>query len=93
MGTSSLNNVSNCRLEKDKVHFKGVGGSDQKLHEVTINLYKEIDPEKSKTCVRDRSIEMVLQKASTDGPWWPKLTSDKVSLRIKICCNYSTQFI
>lgn len=48
------------------------------MHEVTINLFKEIDPEKSKTCIRDRCIEMMLIKASTDGPWWPKLTSDKV---------------
>jgi len=75
-------NLEDCKnpdikLEKDSVSFKGVGGSDQKLHEVIIPLYKEIDPEKSKTFNRDRCIELILAKASTEGPYWPTLTADK----------------
>jgi len=35
------------KVESDKLHFKGVGGSDKKLHEITINFFKEIDPEVS----------------------------------------------
>lgn len=65
------------RIEKESVYFKGVGGSDHKLHEVTIPLYKEIDPAKSKSFNRDRCIELILSKASTEGPYWPSLTSDK----------------
>lgn len=32
-------------MQEDKVYFKGIGGSDKKAHEVTINLFKEINPE------------------------------------------------
>lgn len=75
-------NLEDCKkpeikIEKESVFFRGVGGSDHKLHEVTIQLYKEIDPEKSKSFNRDRCIELILCKASTEGPYWPSLTSDK----------------
>jgi len=33
------------KIEADKVYFKGVGGTEKKSYEVTLNLYKEIDPE------------------------------------------------
>lgn len=33
------------RIENDRVYFKGIGGTDKKEHEVTIELYKEIDTE------------------------------------------------
>ncbi len=32
-------------VKPDKLHFKGVGGTEKKEHEVTIEFYKEIDPE------------------------------------------------
>jgi len=38
------------QILNDRVYFKGVGGSDKKNHEVTINLYKEIDPEVRISC-------------------------------------------
>lgn len=42
--------VEDCRnptinIEADKLVFKGVGGSDKKNYEVTIDFYKEVDPE------------------------------------------------
>ena len=33
------------KLESDKLHFKGVGGPDKKLHELTIDFFKEVDTE------------------------------------------------
>lgn len=33
------------KISNESVYFKGVGGTDKKEYEVTINLYKEIDPE------------------------------------------------
>jgi prostaglandin-E synthase len=64
-------------IETDKIYFKGVGGTDKKEHEVTINLYKEIDPESSAKAVRGRNIEMVLKKKEGFTTYWPQLTKDK----------------
>jgi cytosolic prostaglandin-E synthase len=33
------------KIEPNAVHFKGIGGTDMKPHEVTINLFKEVVPE------------------------------------------------
>ena len=33
------------RIEPDKLYFKGIGGTEKKEHEVTIEFYKGIDPE------------------------------------------------
>lgn len=45
------------------------------MYEVKIPLYKEIDPEKSKSFNRGRCIEVILAKAKTDEPYWPSLTA------------------
>lgn len=50
------------RFAKDSVYFHGVGGVDKKEYEVTIPLYKEIDPDKSKSFNRERCIEIILFK-------------------------------
>ncbi|XP_025829471.1 prostaglandin E synthase 3 [Agrilus planipennis] len=65
------------KIEKDQIYFKGVGGVEKKLYEVTIPLYKEIDPEKSKSFNRGRCIEFILTKANTEEPYWPTLTKEK----------------
>ncbi|XP_044750627.1 co-chaperone protein daf-41 [Coccinella septempunctata] len=65
------------KFEKDSVYFKGTGGVEKKTYEVTIPLYKEIDPEKSKSFQRGRCIEILLVKANGDEPYWPSLTKDK----------------
>ena len=43
-------------VEKKKLHFKGVGGTEMKEHEVTMEFFKEIDTEKSKFAVRPREV-------------------------------------
>ncbi|PSN41938.1 hypothetical protein C0J52_06425 [Blattella germanica] len=35
----------NIKIDNDKIYFYGVGGTEKKKHEVTIPLFKEIDPE------------------------------------------------
>merc|ERR1712026_127430 len=50
------------KVEKTKLYFKGVGGTENKLHEVEMEFFKEIDIEKSKYVVRPREISLVLEK-------------------------------
>lgn len=64
------------KIDNKGVYFKGVCLPDQKIHEVEIPLYSEIDPERSVHCNKGRFIDVVLTK-KTDGPFWPTLTSDK----------------
>lgn len=45
-------NLEDCKdavinMEPEKIYFKGSGGADKKMHEVTIDLYKEINTEVS----------------------------------------------
>ncbi|XP_053643036.1 prostaglandin E synthase 3 [Cherax quadricarinatus] len=64
-------------MEENKIYFKGTGGTEKKDYEYTYDLYKEIDPEKSRSFVRDRNIELILVKKE-DGPFWPHLLKQKV---------------
>lgn len=77
--TINLEDVKNpeIKFSKDSVYFKGTGGLEKRDYEVTIPLYKEIDPEKSKSFNRERCIEILLAKANPEEPYWPTLTSDK----------------
>jgi len=63
------------RIEADKIYFKGIGGTEKKTHEVTINLFKEIDPDKTLQSPKGRNFEMVLYKRES-GPFWPRLTKE-----------------
>lgn len=65
------------RFNKDSLYFKGMGGVEKKCYEVTIPLYKEIDPDNSKSFNRGRNIEVILAKANAKEAFWPQLTSDK----------------
>ncbi len=50
------------QLEKDRLYFKGVGGSEKKTYEVEMKFFKEIVPDKSKYAVRPMHIEFALEK-------------------------------
>ncbi|KAM0733894.1 Prostaglandin E synthase 3-like protein [Formica fusca] len=63
-------------IEPEKIYFKGEGGTDKKMHEVTINLYKEIDPSKTVKNLKGRTFELILAKKE-EGPYWPRLIKDK----------------
>lgn len=64
------------KTEPEMIYFKGVGGTEQKMHELTINLYNKIVPNKTVQSLRGRTIELVLPK-ETDAPYWPRLTKEK----------------
>lgn len=40
------------KIDSNKVYFHGLGGTEKKNHEVTIELYKEVDPEVFICCVK-----------------------------------------
>ncbi|XP_014360345.2 uncharacterized protein CG16817 [Papilio machaon] len=65
------------KIEKNAVSFKGICAPEQKLNQVDIPLFAEVDPEKSTQVNKGRLIELVLVKHKTDEPFWPSLTSDK----------------
>jgi len=60
------------QLDADKIHFKGVGGSDKKEYEMDLEVYEPIDPEKSTHKNTGRVIEFELRKAT--DTFWPRLT-------------------
>lgn len=59
-------------MKADKVLFKGVGGSDKKEYEMDLDLFENIDPEKSSYKNKGRVIEFELKKANDS--FWPRLT-------------------
>lgn len=65
------------KFEKNSVSFIGTCAPDQKIHEVNIPLYAEINPEKSAFVNKGRLIEVILAKDKVDEPFWPTLTRDK----------------
>ncbi|KAM3966918.1 cytosolic Prostaglandin E synthase [Aphomia sociella] len=65
------------KIEKDSVYFKGATTPDNKVHEVTIQLYAAVVPENSAFVNKGRCIEMVLRKEKKDASYWPNLTKDK----------------
>jgi prostaglandin-E synthase len=62
------------QVDADRLHFKGVGGTDQSMHEVTLQFLKEIVPDRSKFAVQDRAIEFALEKA--ESGYWERLLKD-----------------
>merc|ERR1719341_831954 len=48
-----------------------------KEHEVEMEFFKEIDPEKSKFAVRPREVSFVLEKTE-EGPYWDRLLATKL---------------
>lgn len=63
------------KIEKDRLYFKGKGGTDNKECEVTLEFFKEIKPEESKFAVRDRATEFVIIKA--EEGFWKRLLKDE----------------
>ncbi|KAF0369845.1 HSP20-like chaperone [Gigaspora margarita] len=67
-------------VTKEKLSFEGIGGTEQKLYQFEINLYKEINPEASKRSQTARSIVLVLDKAEHGQQYWPRLQKDRVKI-------------
>jgi len=60
-------------LEPHKLFFKGTAGG--RHYDTNLELYNEIDKEKSKYVVRPRNIEFVLIKKES-GPYWERLLKE-----------------
>lgn len=74
--------LENCpkpvyELKGNTFYFKGKGGTENLEHEVTLELFGEIDPEKSTTQSNERHTLFTLMKKDQNGPFWPRLTKDK----------------
>lgn len=65
------------KIENKSLFFKGTCAPEQKVLEVSIPLYAEINPEKSKQENKGRYIEVILAKDKLNEPFWPTLTTDK----------------
>ncbi|RIB16128.1 HSP20-like chaperone [Gigaspora rosea] len=67
-------------VNKEKISFEGIGGTEQKLYQFEITLYKEVNPEGSKRSETARSIVLVLDKAEHGQQYWPRLQKDHVKI-------------
>lgn len=65
------------KFTEDSMYFKGLGLPEKKNHEVTINFYNKINPDKVVSKNTSRCIEFIISKADTKASYWPKLTNDK----------------
>eukprot|EP00761_Pharyngomonas_kirbyi_P011575 gb/GECH01011601.1/.p1 GENE.gb/GECH01011601.1/~~gb/GECH01011601.1/.p1 ORF type:complete len:168 (+),score=49.74 gb/GECH01011601.1/:1-504(+) len=62
-------------LKPEKMHFKGVGGSERKQYECEIEFFDEINKEESKYRVGARNIFFHLAKK--ENKWWDRLLKQK----------------
>lgn len=62
-------------MEQSSLYFKGIGGMEQKPYEVTINFFKEVNPDKVTQSVKGRNIELVITKKE-EGPFWDRLCKE-----------------
>ncbi|KAL8604901.1 hypothetical protein ACOMHN_028529 [Nucella lapillus] len=74
--------LENCpkphyELKENALHFKGRGGTENLDHEVSIELYAEIDPKSSICDANERHTMFTLKKKDQNADYWPRLTKDK----------------
>ena len=76
-------------IEGKKMKYQGTDGNIN--YAFDIELYDEIDKDNSKYTLDARNIFLKLKK-KTEGPYWPRLTSDKVKYHwIEIDWTYFTE--
>lgn len=66
-----------CRITEDSLFFKCSSIPENKHHEVTINFFNKINPEKYVSKNSGRCYEFIITKADAHASYWSKLTSDK----------------
>lgn len=64
------------KFTEDSLYFKGTSVVENKLHEVTLNFLRKINPDKVTSKNIARCLEFTISKAES-GPYWPTLTKDK----------------
>lgn len=60
-------------INDNVIKFYGVRGSDGAKFAVSLELFGAIDAGKSKFNVGQREVSLILAKADTDAPYWPRL--------------------
>ncbi|VDI03200.1 cytosolic prostaglandin-E synthase [Mytilus galloprovincialis] len=71
----------NIEITDTGLHFKGKGGTENKLHEAKIEFFKEIDSKESKYAVLPRHISLILKKKdATEEHFWPRLLKEKTKV-------------
>ena len=76
-------------IDGKKMKYRGTDGNIN--YAFDIELYDEIDKDNSKYTLDARNIFLKLKK-KTEGPYWPRLTSDKVKYHwIEIDWAYFTE--
>jgi prostaglandin-E synthase len=73
------------KFEENLVTFNGQTSStnpkDKNVYAVTIDLYEKIDPEACKyENIGQKYWRLLLKKKDSAGPFWPRLTKEKVRL-------------
>jgi len=64
------------KVTPNSLHFKGVGGTENKEHELNIEFFNDVDVDKTKYAVKPRQIDFVFEKVE-EGPYWDRLLKDK----------------
>eukprot|EP00745_Piridium_sociabile_P043932 TRINITY_DN90799_c0_g1_i1.p1 TRINITY_DN90799_c0_g1~~TRINITY_DN90799_c0_g1_i1.p1 ORF type:complete len:174 (+),score=42.94 TRINITY_DN90799_c0_g1_i1:46-567(+) len=77
--------LENCKsptheLKGQTFYFSGKGGTENVTHEVKLELYGEIDPEKSKCHLSDRQAFFTIMKKDPTASYWPRLTKEQKKL-------------
>ncbi|KAK7109853.1 prostaglandin E synthase 3-like isoform X2 [Littorina saxatilis] len=77
--------LENCQnptyeLKEKTFFFKGKGGTENLDHEITLELYGEIDPEKSTCKKTDRQLFFTIMKKDGTASYWPRLTKEQKKL-------------
>ncbi|XP_049292240.1 uncharacterized protein CG16817 [Anopheles funestus] len=65
------------KFTENSLSFSGVGKPEGKKHELNVEFYDKINPEKVATKNIKRCIEFVIAKADPQTPYWPRLLKDK----------------
>lgn len=79
-------------LKPASLTFTGHSETKKATYHIAIDLYAEIDPEKSKVNHSARDVEMKLQKKELKEEYWPRLLKDAKKQHWlktdfdKVCC-------
>ena len=67
-------------VQPTSLTFTGYSETKKANYHVQMDLFKEIDPSKSKINHSPRDVEMVLQKKDLEEEYWPRLLKDKAKV-------------
>ena len=63
-----------------QLHFEGINKVTSAHYKLDLNLFEDVVVETSKWKVTDYSVQFSISKKNETGPFWPRLTKEKVKL-------------